>query len=152
MEQLSIIANNKYAGGKRVYDYQLVRLSDGQQKLEREALEKADELYFKQNTLKQKEEEMSAKFSEAEKTLNEYKTKFYKDKKRLQQDHDSFVKIKQQTEKDLKEQIAIQSNTENMVVEALNEKVKLFANSTKLMEAEKKAKAEQEAKQKAIAE
>jgi hypothetical protein len=52
LEQLSIIANNKYAGGKRVYDYQLVRLSDGQQKLEKEALEKADELYYKHSNLK----------------------------------------------------------------------------------------------------
>lgn len=103
LEQLSIIANNKYAGGKRLYDYQLVRLSDGQQKLEREALEKADELFYKHSTLKQKEEEMNTKFTQAKKTLDEYKTKFYKDKSRLQQDHDSYVKIKAQTEKDLKE-------------------------------------------------
>lgn len=108
LEQLSIIANNKYAGGKRVYDYQLVRLSDGQKKLEEEALQQADQLQYKHSALKQKEEDLNGKFQLAEKTLNEYKTKFYKDKSRLQQDHDSFVKIKEQTEKDLKEQITIQ--------------------------------------------
>jgi hypothetical protein len=70
LEQLSIIANNKYAGGKRVYDYQLVRLSDGQQKLEKEALEKADELYYKHSNLKQREEEMDTKFSQAKQTLD----------------------------------------------------------------------------------
>jgi hypothetical protein len=78
-----------------MYDYQLVRLSDGQQKLEKEALEKADELYYKHSNLKERESDMSQKFTLAEKTLNEYKTKFYKDKARLQQDHDSFVKIKE---------------------------------------------------------
>lgn len=60
-----------------------MRLSDGEKKLEKEALEKADELYYKHSTLKQKEEDMNSKFSLAEKTLNEYKTKFYKDKSRL---------------------------------------------------------------------
>ena len=66
MEQLSIIANNKYAGGKRVYDYQLVRLSDSEQKIEKEALDKkADELYYKQSNLKQREQEMAKKFSQS---------------------------------------------------------------------------------------
>ena len=39
LDQLTIIANNKYAGGHHVYDYQLIRLSDAQQKEESEALE-----------------------------------------------------------------------------------------------------------------
>ena len=39
LDQLTVIANNKYAGGHHVYDYQLVRLYDKQQKEEREALE-----------------------------------------------------------------------------------------------------------------
>ena len=103
LESLATIANNKYGKGKRVYDYQLVRLSDGERKLEKEALEKADELYYKHSNLNQKVEDMTSKFSVAEKTLNEYKSQFYKDKSRLQQDHDSFVKIKEATEKDLKE-------------------------------------------------
>lgn len=107
LESLATIANNKYGHGKRIYDYQLVRLSDGEKKLEREALEKADELYYKHSNLNQKVKDMNSKFSVAEKTLNEYKSQFYKDKSRLQQDHDSFVKIKEATEKDLKEQIAI---------------------------------------------
>merc|ERR1711990_1118773 len=97
-----------YAGGKHVYDYQLVRLTDGQQKEEREALEKADELYYKHSNLKKAETEINKKFENAEKTLTEYKQKFYKTKNGLQQDHDSFVKIKDQTEKELNEQIAIQ--------------------------------------------
>ena len=127
---MATIANNKYGKGKRVYDYQLVRLSDGEKKLEREALEKADELYYKHSNLNQKVEDMNSKFSLAEKTLNEYKSQFYKDKSRLQQDHDSFVKIKEATEKDLKEQIAIQQQTENLVVSAMSEKTKLYANLT----------------------
>lgn len=62
LEQLAVIANNKYGHGKRVYDYQLVRLSDGEQKLEKEALEKADELQYKHSTLKKKDEDMTSKF------------------------------------------------------------------------------------------
>ena len=44
---MTIIANNKYAKGHHVYDYQLVRLSEKQQKDEREALQQAEELYKK---------------------------------------------------------------------------------------------------------
>jgi len=51
LDQLTVLTNNQYAGGKHVYDYQLVRLSEGQAKAEREALEKADEIYFKHSTL-----------------------------------------------------------------------------------------------------
>ena len=39
LDQLTIIANNKYAKGHHVFDYQLVRLSDKQQKEEREQLQ-----------------------------------------------------------------------------------------------------------------
>ena len=84
LDQLTIITNNEYAGGKHVYDYQLVRLTDGQQKEEREALEKADELYYKHSNLKKAEDEMNKKFDQAEQTLVEYKQKFYKTKNSLQ--------------------------------------------------------------------
>ena len=52
LDQLTILANNQYGGGKHIYDYQLVRLTEGQQKAEREALEKADEIYQKHSNLK----------------------------------------------------------------------------------------------------
>ena len=45
LDQLTIIANNKYAAGHHVYDYQLVRLSDKQQKEEREALQQAESIF-----------------------------------------------------------------------------------------------------------
>ena len=32
LDELTVIANNEYAGGKHTYDYQLVRLSEGQKK------------------------------------------------------------------------------------------------------------------------
>jgi len=35
LDELSVIANNEYAGGKRVYEYQLIRLTDGQKKAQR---------------------------------------------------------------------------------------------------------------------
>lgn len=73
LDQLTIITNNEYAGGKHVYDYQLVRLTDGQQKEEREALEKADELYYKHSNLKKASDEMDKKFETAEQTLSQYK-------------------------------------------------------------------------------
>lgn len=101
LDQLTIIANNQFGGGKHLYDYQLVRLTEGQQKAEREALEKADEIYHKHSTLKKKEEQLNDKFQKARQQLDLYKEKFYKDKKDLQQDHDSFVKIKSETEKEL---------------------------------------------------
>lgn len=84
MDQLTIITNNEYADGKHVYDYQLVRLTDGQQKEEREALEKADELYYKHSNLKKAENEINKKFDNAEKTLTDYRQKFYKTKNNLQ--------------------------------------------------------------------
>lgn len=52
LDQLTIIANNKYAGGHHVYDYQLVRLSDRKQKEEREALMQADSIYKRHAELK----------------------------------------------------------------------------------------------------
>lgn len=63
LDQLTVIANNKYASGHHVYDYQLVRLSDRQQKEEREALEQAEQIYEKHSNLKKEEENMSRKFA-----------------------------------------------------------------------------------------
>jgi hypothetical protein len=59
-------------------------LTDGQQKEEREALEKADELYYKHSNLKKAEDDMNKKIESAEHTLVEYKQKFYKTKNNLQ--------------------------------------------------------------------
>ena len=87
LDQLTVLTNNQYAGGKHVYDYQLVRLSEGQAKAEREALEKADEIYFKHSTLKRQEQEMNEKFEQTKLQLNEYNTTFYKNKKTLEQDY-----------------------------------------------------------------
>ena len=67
LDELTVIANNKYAGGRHVYDYQLVRLSDKQQKEEREALEQAENIYNKHQNLKKEEEKMTRKFESAEK-------------------------------------------------------------------------------------
>lgn len=64
---MTVIANNKYAGGRHIYDYQLVRLSDRQQKEEREALEQAETIYEKHSNLKKEEEKMSRKFETAKK-------------------------------------------------------------------------------------
>lgn len=108
-----------------MYDYQLVRLTEGQQKEEKEALEKANEVYFKHSMLKQKEKEMSSKLEETEKTLNQYKAAFEKNKKALKQDHDTYVSIKDKTKKELDEQIAIQKQTELSVNEALQQKADL---------------------------
>lgn len=52
-------------------------------KAEREALDKADEIYFKHSTLKKEEDEMNQKFKKTEQTLNEYKTNFAKQMKSL---------------------------------------------------------------------
>jgi len=103
LDELTVLANNKYSKGQHTYDYQLVRLTEGQMKAEREALEKADEIYFKHSTLKRAEDEMNKKFENTQETLNLYQEQFSKQRKSLQQDHDTYVSIKEKTEKELKE-------------------------------------------------
>lgn len=76
-------------------------------KEEHEALDKADEIYFKHSQLKKQEIEMDKKFESTEATLHMYKQSFDKQKKSLQQDHDTYVSIKEKTEKDLKDAMAL---------------------------------------------
>lgn len=128
LDELTVLVNNKYSKGKHTYDYQLVRLTEGQLKAEREALEKADEVYYKHSTLKRAEEEMNKRFDETQKTLNLYQDQFSKQKKSLQQDHDTYVSIKEKTEKELKEQLDIQQETEVSVSDALQAKIELGLN------------------------
>lgn len=125
LDELTILVNNQYSKGKHTYDYQLVRLTEGQLKAEREALDKADEIYFKHSNLKKQEDEMNAKFSKTQTTLNEYKANFAKQMKSLQQDHDTYVKIKSKQEKELSEQLEIQKENELQINEALQEKADL---------------------------
>lgn len=61
-----------------------MRLTEGQQKAEREALEKADEIYLKHSNLKKAEDALNKKFQKAKEQLDQYKEKFYKEKKSLQ--------------------------------------------------------------------
>ena len=83
LDKLTILTNNQYAKGKHVYDYQLIRLTEGQAKAQTEALEKADEVYFKHSTLKRQEKEMNEKFDNTQAQLDEYKQTFYKTKNSL---------------------------------------------------------------------
>lgn len=108
LDELTVLVNNKYSKGKHTYDYQLVRLTEGQMKEEHEALDKADEIYFKHSQLKKQEMEMDKKFEGTKATLSMYKQSFDKQKKSLQQDHDTYVSIKEKTEKDLKDAMALQ--------------------------------------------
>lgn len=78
---MTIIANNKYAGGRHIYDYQLVRLSEGQVAAERRAMEKADQIYKTHAELSTKESEMEKKFESTRAQLEQYKDKFMKTKK-----------------------------------------------------------------------
>jgi hypothetical protein len=103
LDQLAIIANNQYADGKHVYDYQLVRLSDKEKALEQKQIIEANEMLQKRQNLKQTEEILTIKFENAKKQLDDYKTKFYKNQKNLQQDHDTYVSIRDQERKKLKE-------------------------------------------------
>jgi len=83
LDELTVLVNNKYSKGKHTYDYQLVRLTEGQMKEEHEALDKADEIYFKHSQLKKQEMEMDKKFEGTEATLKIYKQSFDKQKKSL---------------------------------------------------------------------
>lgn len=83
LDELTVLVNNKYSKGKHTYDYQLVRLTEGQMKEEHEALDKADEIYFKHSQLKKQEVEMDKKFESTKATLNMYKQSFDKQKKSL---------------------------------------------------------------------
>jgi hypothetical protein len=50
-----------------------VRLTEGQIKEEHEALDRADEIYFKHSQLEKQEQEMDKKFENTKNTLNLYK-------------------------------------------------------------------------------
>ena len=151
LDELTVLVNNKYSKGKHTYDYQLVRLTEGQIKEEHEALDKADEIYFKHSQLKKQEMEMDKKFEGTEATLKMYKQSFDKQKKSLQQDHDTYVSIKEKTEKDLKDAMALQQQTEIGVSEALNEKLAIHLKAPKPTD-KQEAKAKQESEEKKVKE
>lgn len=72
-----------------VYDYQLVKLTESEAKERSEALERANEVFFKQSSLKRQEQEMNKKFEATKTQLQEYKKAFYQNKKQLQTDYKS---------------------------------------------------------------
>lgn len=84
-----------------MYDYQLVKLTEDQAKARGEALKKADEVFFKQSSLKREEKEMNEKFESTKAQLDEYKEAFYHNKKSLQNDYNSLKDIKDQSERDI---------------------------------------------------
>lgn len=122
---MTILTNNQYAKGKHVYDYQLIRLSESEAKARSEALMKADEVFFKQSSLKRQEKEMNAKFENTRAQLDTYKKAFYQNKKSLQRDYASIKEMKDETQKEISDQMALQKETEMSINEALQQKADL---------------------------
>lgn len=147
LDKLTILTNNQYAKGKHVYDYQLVRLTEEEAKAKMEALQKAEEVFFKHSTLKRQEKEMNDKFEATQAQLNEYKDQFYKNREQLKHDYKQIKQEKEKTQKELQDQIQLQRETEISVNEALQQKAELKIKEIhEEMEKEKKQLAQEEAK------
>lgn len=130
LDQLTIIANNKYAGGRHMYDYKLVKLSPREIAAEKKAVERADAIYKRHNQLSKSEQEMENRFEKTKHRLEDYRDQFYKARSSLQQDHDSFVKIREKESRELDEQLAIQKEIEVQTNEALQQKADMQLNVT----------------------